>query len=136
MPAITLSVIGLAMVIRMTRSCMLEILNKDYMVMAKTYGLPKWKIYFVYGLKNALVPIVTIASMAMCGNLMGSVLVESVFDWPGIGLYATRTILEADYAPIMAVVLIMGFIYVSMNLFVDILYFVIDKRIAYDEELR
>jgi peptide/nickel transport system permease protein len=136
MPAITLSVTGMAMVVRMTRSCMLEILNKDYMVMAKTYGLPKGKIYFIYGLKNALVPIVTIASMAICGNLMGSVLVESVFDWPGIGRYATRTILEADFAPIMAVVLIMGVIYVSINLLVDILYSVIDKRIVYGEEQR
>jgi len=136
MPAITLSVTGMAMVTRMTRSCMLEILNKDYMIMAKTYGLPKWKIYFKYGLKNALVPIITIASMAICGNLMGSILVESVFDWPGIGLYATRTILQADFAPIMAVVLIMGVIYVSINLLVDILYSVIDKRIAYGEEQR
>jgi peptide/nickel transport system permease protein len=133
MPALTLSVTGLATVTRMTRSCMLEILNQDYMIMAKTYGLPKWKIYFEYGLKNALVPILTIASLAICNNLMGSVLVETVFDWPGIGRYATRCILEADYAPVMGVVLIMGFVYVSINLIVDILYFTIDKRIAYDE---
>lgn len=132
-PALTMSVSGIAVVVRMTRSCMLEILNKDYMTMAKTYGLPKWKVFFVYGLKNALVPIITIVSMAMCNNFMGSVLIESVFDWPGIGRYATRCILNADFAPIMAVVLIMGLIYVLINLLVDILYFMIDKRISYNE---
>ena len=119
---------------RMTRSCMLEILSKDYMVMAKTYGLSSRKVFFKYGLKNALVPIITIVSMSMCSSLMGSVVVESIFDWPGIGRYATRCILNADYSPVMAVVLMMGTIYVVINLIVDILYFAIDKRIAYDSQ--
>lgn len=134
MPAATLAVSGVATVMRMTRSCMMEILNKDYMMMAKTYGLSKRKVFFVYGLKNALVPIITIVSMSMCSSLMGSVLVESIFDWPGIGRYATRCILNADYSPVMAVVLLMGTIYVTINLVVDILYFMIDKRIAYDTQ--
>ena len=134
MPALTLSVSGIATIMRMTRSCMLEILSKDYMVMAKTYGLSKRKVFFQYGLKNALVPIITIVSMSMCSNLMGSVVVESIFDWPGIGRYATRCILNADYSPVMAVVLMMGAIYVVINLVVDILYFMIDKRIAYDSQ--
>ena len=134
MPALTLSVSGIATIVRMTRSCMLEILGQDYMTMAKTYGLSKFKVFFQYGLKNALVPIITIVSMSMCSNLMGSVVVETIFDWPGIGRYATRCILNADYSPVMAVVLIMGLIYVTINLVVDILYFFIDKRIAYNEE--
>lgn len=134
MPAVTLSVSGIATIMRMTRSCMLEILSKDYMVMAKNYGLPQGKIFFRYGLKNALVPIITVASMSMCSSLMGSVVVESIFDWPGVGRYATRCILNADYAPVMAIVLMMGLIYVLINLLVDILYFIIDKRIAYDTQ--
>lgn len=134
LPASTLAVSSVATIMRMTRSCMMEILNNDYMVMAKTYGLSRKKVLFVYGLKNALVPIITIVSMSMCSSLMGSVLVESIFDWPGIGRYATRCILNADYSPVMAVVLLMGVIYVTINLIVDILYFVIDKRIAYNVE--
>ena len=102
--------------------------------MAKMYGLSKRKVFFKYGLKNALVPIITIIAMAIGSNLMGSVLVESVFDWPGIGRYTTRCILNSDFAPVMGVVLLIGLIYVTLNLIVDIFYFIIDKRIAYYEE--
>lgn len=134
LPALTLSFSALATVMRMTRSCMLEILGMDYMTMAHSYGLPKSKVFFKYGLKNALVPILTVSSMSMCSSLMGSVVVESIFDWPGIGKYATRCILNADYSPVMAIVLLMGTIYVVINLIVDILYFMIDKRIAYNSD--
>lgn len=134
MPALTMSVSGITLIMRMTRSCMLEVLNKDYITMAKTYGLPKGKVFFVYALKNALIPIITIASLAICNNFLGSILIESVFDWPGIGKYAVRAMLSADFAPIMGVTLLIGTIYVTFNLIVDILYCIIDKRISYTEE--
>lgn len=134
MPALTMSVSGITLIMRMTRSCMLEVLNKDYITMAKTYGLPKRKVFFVYALKNALIPILTITSLAICNNFMGSILIESVFDWPGIGRYAVRAMLSADFSPVMGVVLLIGTIYVTFNLIVDILYCIIDKRISYAEE--
>ena len=130
LPAITLAFSAIALVTRMTRSCMLEILSKEYITMEKAYGLPDRKIYFVYALKNALVPIITIVALAIGNNFLGAILVETVFDWPGLGRYAVRSILAADFAPVMGVTLIIGTIYVFLNLLVDILYALIDPRIT------
>jgi peptide/nickel transport system permease protein len=130
LPSFTLAFAALGLVMRMTRSCMIEVLSKDYITTATAYGLSSWRILFVYALKNALIPIITIVALAMGNSLMGSILVESVFDWPGIGQYAVRAILGADFAPVMGVTLLVGVAYTLLNLAVDILYAFIDPRIT------
>jgi len=131
LPAMTLAFAALGLVTRMTRSCMLEIMGTDYITTARAYGLSNRRIFFVYALKNALVPITTIVALAMGSNLMGAVLVETVFDWPGMGRYAVNAILAHDFAPVMGVTLVIGIIYVLLNLMVDILYVFIDPRISF-----
>jgi len=132
LPALTLSYASLAIVTRMTRSTMLEVLGQDYIRTARMKGLPERAVLYKHALKNALIPILTIVSLCYGFLLAGAVLVETIFDWPGMGLYATNAILTLDLPAIIGVTLIVAVIYVMINLVVDILYTLVDPRVRYD----
>jgi len=132
LPALTLSYASLAIVTRMTRSTMLEVLGQDYIRTARMKGLPERTVLYKHALKNTLIPILTIVSLSYGLMLGGAVLVETIFDWPGMGLYATNSILTIDLPAIVGVTLVVAVIYVMINLVVDILYTLVDPRVRYD----
>lgn len=131
LPAITLSFVNLSTTTRMARSSMLRTLREDYITMARAYGFGRFRVNYIYALKNALTPVVSVLGLTTGYLLGGDVLVEAVFDWPGIGLYAAHSIVNVDYAPIVAVALLTSFSYVIINVIVDIMYALIDPRVKY-----
>lgn len=131
LPAIALSVGALASILRMTRATLLETLSRDYIRTATSVGLPRAVVVMKYALKNALIPSVTVIGNAVIWMLAGAVLVETVFDWPGLGLYVYRAVLNVDYQPIASATLIVGLLVAIVNLTVDLLYGVLDPRIRY-----
>lgn len=110
---------------------MLDVLNKDYIRTAFAIGFPRNILINKYALKNALLPAITVAAILTGGLMGGVVLTESVFSWPGLGLYAVNAIEELDYPSVMGVVLVSGLLYVIVNFVADILYGYIDPRIRY-----
>jgi peptide/nickel transport system permease protein len=131
LPAFVLSTIPMAIVARMTRSSMLEVLGQDYLRTARAKGLQERAIVLRHALKNALIPIVTVVGLQFGSLLSGAFLTETVFARPGIGRYVVTAIGARDYPAIEAVVLIFAVIFVLINLLVDILYAFLDPRIRY-----
>lgn len=132
LPAIALATIPLALIVRVTRSSMLDVLNEDYIRTARAKGVPLAKVIFKHALKNALIPVITVIGLQF-GTLMGgAILTEEVFSWPGIGRLIVGAIYNRDYPLIQGVVLIVSLIFILINLLVDILYAYIDPRIRYD----
>jgi peptide/nickel transport system permease protein len=131
MPSVVLAYGSLAVVTRMVRGGMLEVLNQDYIRTARAKGLREKTVVIRHGLKNALLPTITVLGLQVGLLLSGAVLVEIVFSWPGIGRYAVQGVQQFDYNAIMGTTLIIAFIYVLMNLVVDVLYDVVDPRIDY-----
>ncbi len=131
LPALTLALASIAEISRLTRSGIIEAMGKDYVTTAKANGLPDLIILFRYALRNAAIPILTIGGLLFTWTLAGSVLVETIFGWPGLGRYAVKSSLFMDYRPILAVVLVFGLSAAIVNLIIDILYRVIDPRITY-----
>ena len=129
LPAITMSFSTLALVTRMSRSSMLEVITEDYIQTAQAYGVSRWVILYRYALKNALIPTVTVVGLAYGLMLGGSVVVEAIFDWPGLGQITVLSIATQDYPATVGVTLIFAVTYVTINLIVDLIYFVIDPRI-------
>jgi len=131
LPALTLALSALAPIARMTRSTMLEVLSQDYVRTAWAKGLVPRRVFFGHGLRNALIPVVTVLGLYASGLLGGVFLVELVFNWPGVGLYSVNAIVSLDYAAIMGTALLLTIVFVLGNLVVDVLYAVIDPRIRY-----
>jgi peptide/nickel transport system permease protein len=131
LPAIALGAIFIALIARITRATMLEVLNQDYVRTAKAKGVGQRAILFVHALKNAAVPIITIIGLGFAGLIGGAVVTESVFAIPGVGRLVVDAILRRDYPVIQGVVLMFSFVYVIVNLIVDLLYTVFDPRIRY-----
>jgi ABC-type dipeptide/oligopeptide/nickel transport system permease component len=131
LPAITLAAPAAAVLARMTRSTMLEVLNQDFVRTARAKGLRERIVVLRHVLKNALIPVVTIIGLQFGGLLAGSVIVESVFSRPGLGRYAVTAIQARDFPQIQGIVLVTATIYVFVNLAVDLLYAVLDPRIRY-----
>lgn len=131
LPAVTLSVASLAVITRMTRSSMVEVLHQDYIRTARAKGLAERVVLWRHALKNAFVPVLTVVGLQLAALIAWVFLVELVFSWPGIGTYAAQCILGMDFQPIMAITLIFSVIYVCINLVVDILYLFLDPRIRY-----
>jgi peptide/nickel transport system permease protein len=131
LPAFVLSTIPMAIIARMTRSSMLEVLGQDYLRTARAKGLQEQAIVLRHALKNALIPIVTVVGLQFGSLLSGAFLTETVFARPGIGRYVVTAIGARDYPAIEAVVLIFAVIFVLINLLVDILYAFLDPRIRY-----
>ena len=129
LPSITLSTIPMALIARITRSSMLEVLRQDYIRTAKAKGLSETKVYYKHALRNALIPIVTVIGISF-GTLMGgAVLTEFIFAWPGIGHWILEAVYTRDYNAIQGGVLLVAFIFIVVNTIVDILYVWINPRI-------
>jgi peptide/nickel transport system permease protein len=131
LPVMVLSYGSLAVVTRMVRGGMLEVLNQDYIRTARAKGLGQRTVVNKHALKNALLPTVTQLGLQIGLLLSGTFLVEIIFSWPGIGRYSVDAITHVDYNAIMATTLIVAVIFVLMNLLVDILYLFLDPRISY-----
>jgi len=122
LPASILSVISLAMITRVTRAAMLDVLHEDYLRTARAKGLTETRIILKHALRNASVPIVTVVGLQL-GQLIGGVVVtETIFSWPGLGLYAVTAVENQDYPAIMAFTLVSTMAYVTINLAVDLVY--------------
>ena len=131
LPAVALGGVFIALIARITRATMLEVLSQDYVRTAKAKGVGQRAILFVHALKNAAVPIITIIGLGFAGLIGGAVVTESVFAIPGVGRLVVDAILRRDYPVIQGVVLMFSFVYVIVNLIVDLLYTVFDPRIRY-----
>ena len=131
LPAVALGMIYIALIARITRATMLEVLSQDYVRTAKAKGVGQGAILFVHALKNAAVPIVTVVGIGVALLIGGAVVTESVFAIPGLGRLTVDAILRRDYPVIQGVVLLFSFIYVLVNLGVDLLYTLFDPRIRY-----
>jgi peptide/nickel transport system permease protein len=131
LPAVALGLIYMALIARITRATMLDVLSQDYVRTAKAKGVEQKGILFVHALKNAAVPIVTIVGIGFATLIGGAVVTESVFAIPGLGRLTVDAILRRDYPVIQGVVLLFSFTYVLVNLAVDLLYTVFDPRIRY-----
>jgi peptide/nickel transport system permease protein len=131
LPAVALGLIFMALIARITRATMLDVLSQDYIRTAKAKGVAQKGVLFVHALKNAAVPIVTIVGIGFATLIGGSVVTESVFAIPGLGRLTVDAILRRDYPVIQGVVLLFSFSYVVVNLAVDLLYTVFDPRIRY-----
>jgi peptide/nickel transport system permease protein len=130
LPSITLALFVMAPIMRMTRAAMLGVLSSDFVRTARAFGLPRRKVLLAYAFRNALLPIVTTLGMVFSFLLGSNVLVEKVFAWPGIGSYVIEALVASDYAPVQGFVLAMALLYVGLNLLIDILYVLIDPRVA------
>lgn len=129
MPAFALSLSPLATITRMMRASTLEVLNQDYVMTERALGLSERLIIFKYVLKNAVSATLTVIGLYFGWLLGGTVLVETVFDWPGVGLYATKAITTQDYMPIMGVTLCIGILFVAVNLLVDLAYGLVNPKV-------
>jgi len=129
MPAFTLGFATLALILRMTRSSMLEVMGMDYIRTARAKGLSERKVIFKHALRNALIPTVTVSGLQFGALLGGAVLTESIFNWPGMGRFAANAVLGLDFNSVMGFTLGVAIIYVIANLIVDLLYAVIDPRV-------
>jgi ABC-type dipeptide/oligopeptide/nickel transport system permease component len=131
LPGIALGTIPLAIVVRMTRSSMLEVLGQDYVRTAKAKGLKQQLVVNKHALRNALLPVVTVVGLSFGALLSGAILTETVFSWPGIGKWIYDAISSRDYPIIQGGVLFVAFVFVVVNLIVDLSYALIDPRIQY-----
>ncbi|HMN83031.1 MAG TPA: ABC transporter permease [Burkholderiaceae bacterium] len=129
LPAVTMGLFVLAPLARMTRASMIAVLSSDFIRTARASGLGPFTVLIRYGLRNAMLPIITTMGMVFSFLLGSNVLVEKVFAWPGIGSYAIESLTASDYAPIQGFVLMMGAMYVVLNLLIDLAYAVIDPRV-------
>jgi len=129
MPAIALGTIPMAVIMRMTRSSMLEVMGEDYVRTARAKGVAPWRVVVKHSLRNALLPTVTVIGL-LAGLLMGgSIITETIFSWPGVGQITYESISRRDYAMIQGVVLYGAALFVLINLLVDVLYAVLDPRV-------
>lgn len=131
LPAFCQSLIAIALLTRVLRADILEVMQRDFVTMARASGLPEGVVLFKYVLKNALIATVAMLGHLVGWELSGSVMIETVFDWPGVGLYAVKSAMALDFQPIMGITLLVGFLFTVVNLLVDISYGVIDPRIRY-----
>jgi ABC-type dipeptide/oligopeptide/nickel transport system permease component len=129
LPAATLAIFSLAPLARITRAAMLAALGSEFVRTARASGLPPLRVVFVYAFRNAVLPVITTLGIVCSILIGGSVLVERVFAWPGIGSYAVEALIASDYASVQGFVLMMALLYVLLNLCVDIVYGLVDPRV-------
>lgn len=129
LPVVTLALAEMGLAARVTRASMLEVLGQDYIRTARAKGLAEWRVYLRHALRNALLPVVTILGLEFGLLLSGTVLVESIFAWPGLGRYMAEAISSSDYNAIMGVTIVVTAGYVLINLVVDLLYAYFDPRV-------
>jgi peptide/nickel transport system permease protein len=129
LPAVTLSLFQVALVMRLVRSEMLEVLRADYIKFARARGLTKRAIHFGHALKNTLVPVITIMGLQLGGIIAFAIVTETVFQWPGMGLLFIQAVQFADIPVMAAYLCLISLIFVVINLTVDLLYFAVDPRL-------
>jgi peptide/nickel transport system permease protein len=133
LPSITLSVFQLALILRLVRAEMLEVLRTDYIKFAKARGLPNRAVYFGHALKNTLVPVITITGLQLGGLIAFAIVTETVFQWPGMGLLFIQAVQFADIPVMAAYLCLIALIFVVINLVVDLLYFAVDPRLRIEK---
>jgi len=133
LPAIALSTIPMAIIARITRSSMLEILSADYIRTAKAKGNAPWRVVMRHAFPNASIPVVNIAGLQLGALLSGAVLTESVFNWPGLGTYLVEAVIRSDYEVVQGATMLVALIFVMTNLMVDMLYVWLDPRVRLGE---
>lgn len=131
LPAIVLGTIPLAVIVRMTRSAMLEVLGEDYIRTARAKGLGRFRVIIVHGLRNALLPVVTVIGLQVGSLLAGAILTETIFSWPGVGRWLIDALQRRDYPVIQGGVLLVAILIILVNLLVDMLYGIVNPRIRY-----
>ncbi|MGB8855795.1 MAG: ABC transporter permease subunit [Burkholderiales bacterium] len=129
LPTIVLATVPLAVIARMTRSSMLEVLREDYIRAARAKGVSRAKLIFVHALRNALIPVVTVIGLQIGTLLSGAILTETIFSWPGIGKWLIESISRRDYQVVQGGILLIASLIIVVNLLVDVLYGVINPRI-------
>ncbi len=134
MPSVALGLSLMAMFARLTRSVMLEVLSLDYIRTARSKGLKERIVIGKHAFKNALIPLVTVAGMQFGFLLGGTVIIETVFAWPGVGRLVVQAIFNRDYPLVQAIVLVLAVIFVAVNFIVDMLYMYLDPQISYFED--
>ncbi|MES2226930.1 MAG: ABC transporter permease [Pseudomonadota bacterium] len=133
LPSITLAIFQLALVMRLVRAEMLEVLRADYIRFARARGLPNRAVYFGHALKNTLVPVITITGLQLGGLIAFAIITETVFQWPGMGLLFIQAVSFADIPVMAAYLCLVALIFVVINLAVDMLYFVVDPRLRVEK---
>ena len=131
LPAIVLGTIPLAVIARMTRSSMLEVLKEDYIRTARAKGLTPRRVIVVHALRNALIPVITVIGLQVGVLLAGAILTETIFAWPGIGKWLVDSIGRRDYAAVQGGILLVATVVIVVNLIVDLLYGIINPRIRH-----
>jgi peptide/nickel transport system permease protein len=132
LPALVLAIVSAAFIVRITRESMLDALAQDYVRTARAKGLSGRAVVGYHALRNALIPVITVTGTLYAQLMAGTVLTETIFSWPGLGRYAFSSASSLDFPAIMAVALVVGVIYIALNLLVDVLYAVVNPRIRFD----
>jgi len=131
LPAIVLGTIPLAVIARQTRSAMLEVLGEDYVRPARAKGLSTWRVVGVHALRNAMIPVITTIGLQIGVLMAGAILTETIFSWPGVGKWMVDSVFRRDYPVIQGGLLIIAGIIMLVNLFVDVLYGLINPRVRH-----
>jgi ABC-type dipeptide/oligopeptide/nickel transport system permease component len=136
LPSLTLSLPALATLSRVTRTTIIEIFDMPFVTTARAKGIAELKVNFIHILKNALIPVITVIGLDFGSYLNGAVLTETIFGWDGIGRFTMEGIIKRDYPVVMGCVIVGTFVFVFVNMFVDIVYHYIDPRIRFHENSR
>ncbi|MBK7613678.1 MAG: ABC transporter permease subunit [Burkholderiales bacterium] len=131
LPAIVLGTVPLAVVARMTRSAMLEVLGEDYVRTARAKGLSSWRVVGLHALRNALIPVVTVIGLQVGALMAGAVLTETIFSWPGVGKWLIESIARRDYPALQGGVMLVSSVVIGVNLLVDLTYGLINPKIRH-----
>jgi ABC-type dipeptide/oligopeptide/nickel transport system permease component len=129
LPALALAIAGFGPLTRITRGAMLAVLSSDFIRAARSYDMPRWRLVYVYALRNAMLPVLTTAGVVFSFLISANVVVEKVFSWPGVGSYALEALVASDYAAVQGFVLAVATLYVLINIAIDILYGIVDVRV-------
>jgi peptide/nickel transport system permease protein len=129
LPALALALAGVGPLTRITRGAMLGVLSSDFIRAARSYDMPRWRLVYVYALKNAMLPVLTTAGVVFSFLISANVVVDKVFSWPGIGSYALEALVASDYAAVQGFVVAVATLYVLINIAIDILYGIVDVRV-------
>ena len=131
LPTVTLATVFVALITRITRGSMLEVLGEDFVRTARAKGVPERYVLYRHALRNAAVPIVTVIGLALTTLISGVVVTETIFNIPGVGRLIVDAVLARDYPVVQGTILFFSFVYVFINLVIDMLYVVLDPRIRY-----
>ncbi len=129
LPASMLGYFSLAYIARMTRSFMLEQLHQEYIITARVKGASEFRVIWIHALGNIMVPLITVIALSYAYLLEGAVLTETIFAWPGLGMYITNSLFSADMPAVLGGTIVVGAVFVGINLFSDLLYTLFDKRV-------